>query len=73
MNADAQTAETIASAVVDAGLKVHRALGPGLLESAYEYCLAQELRGRGLEVLQQVVMPHRISDEFQCPAIQTGG
>lgn len=43
--------------VVDAGLKVHRALGPGLLESAYEQCLAHELQLRGLKVQRQVVVP----------------
>ncbi|MFL5607065.1 MAG: GxxExxY protein [Gemmatimonadaceae bacterium] len=40
--------------VVDAAMKVHSALGPGLLESAYEACLAYELRKRGLRVLAQV-------------------
>jgi GxxExxY protein len=43
--------------VVDASLRVHRALGSGLLESAYEACLAYELRSRGLQVLVQVPMP----------------
>ena len=32
--------------IVDAALKVHRALGPGLLESAYHACLAHDLQGR---------------------------
>jgi len=35
----------------------HTALGPGLLESAYEVCLAAELRERGLDVRQQVPVP----------------
>lgn len=43
--------------IVDAAMKVHSALGPGLLESAYEVCLAHELRKRELDVLTQVVMP----------------
>lgn len=43
--------------VVDAAMKVHSTLGPGLLESAYEACLAYELRKRGLEVLIQLPMP----------------
>lgn len=38
-------------------MKVHSALGPGLLESAYEACLAYELRQRGLQVLTQVGLP----------------
>jgi len=43
--------------VVDAAMTVHSALGPGLLESAYEACLAYELRKRGLRVLSQVTVP----------------
>ena len=43
--------------VFDAGLKVHRALGPGLLESAYESCLLHELVQRGLSVRRQVPLP----------------
>lgn len=46
-------------AVVDAGLKVHRLLGPGLLESVYQQCLAHELGLRGLQVRQQVALPVR--------------
>ncbi len=49
--------ETIASMTVDAGLKVHRRLGPGLLESAYEHCLAYELSLRGAKVDRQVFLP----------------
>ena len=36
---------------------MHRALGPGLLESAYEHCLAHELATRGLPVRRQVGLP----------------
>jgi GxxExxY protein len=43
--------------VVDAAIKVHRALGPGLLESAYEHCLAHELHERGFAVARQVALP----------------
>ena len=46
--------EEIGATVVDAGIKVHKALGPGLLESAYEQCLAYELNERGLSVRRQV-------------------
>ena len=42
---------------IDSGVKVHRHLGPGLLESAYETCLAFELRSRGLHVETQVPQP----------------
>ena len=45
--------ERIAAEVVDALLKVYRALGPGLLESAYEACLLHELRKRGLKAEAQ--------------------
>ena len=43
--------------VVDAAMKVHSTLGPGLLESAYEACLAYELRKRGLRVETQRLLP----------------
>ncbi len=43
------TADEVAKDIVDAAIKVHRALGPGLLESAYQACLAHELRRRGPE------------------------
>jgi GxxExxY protein len=43
--------------VVDSALAVHRALGPGLLESVYEECLAYELRDRGLTVARQLSLP----------------
>ena len=43
--------------IVDAGLKVHKTLGPGLLESAYEHCLAYELQTRGLKLQRQSVLP----------------
>ena len=38
-------------------MKVHSVLGPGLLESAYQACLAHELRSRGFEVATQVALP----------------
>jgi GxxExxY protein len=49
--------EAIGRQVVGGGIKVHRALGPGLLESAYEHYLAHELSGRGLAVRRQVSLP----------------
>ncbi len=48
---------TVSGHIVDAAMKVHSALGPGLLESAYEACLAYELRKRGLQVQSQVECP----------------
>ena len=52
----------ISGVVVDASLKVHRALGPGLLESAYHACLLYELRKRRLVVDSQVEIPIRYDD-----------
>ncbi len=49
--------EEIAAIVVDSAIKVHRALGPGLLESAYQKCLTYELRKRGLQVDCEVTLP----------------
>ena len=49
--------EAIATEVVDSAIKVHRALGPGLLESAYQYCHAYELRQRGRKVSTEVGLP----------------
>ena len=43
--------------VVNAAMQVHTILGPGLLESAYEACLVQELSDRGLKVKTQVGLP----------------
>ena len=51
------TENQIGKIVVDAAIAVHRALGPGLLETVYEVVLAHELRKRGLQVEQQVPVP----------------
>lgn len=44
----------ITGEIVDAAMNVHSALGPGLLESAYEACLLYELNKRGLEARKQL-------------------
>ncbi len=49
--------ERLAKMSVDAAFKVHTALGPGLLESVYEACMAYELRKAGLRVDRQVDLP----------------
>lgn len=49
--------EGVATEVVDSAFKVHSALGPGLLESVYETCLAHELQRRGIRFERQVAMP----------------
>ncbi|MEZ4707974.1 MAG: GxxExxY protein [Caldilineaceae bacterium] len=51
--------EAVATIIVSAAVRVHSSLGPGLLESAYQACLAHELRKRGLRVRCEVVMPVR--------------
>jgi GxxExxY protein len=43
--------------IIGAAIEVHRTLGPGLLESAYEECLAQELLLRGLRIERQKPIP----------------
>ena len=47
----------LSNIVIGAAIEVHSALGPGLLESAYQECLLFELRDRGLEVKKEVPMP----------------
>ena len=49
--------EAAARAAVDAALHVHKVLGPGLLESAYEHCLAHEISRRGLAIQHLVALP----------------
>jgi GxxExxY protein len=48
---------SITEQIIGAAIEVHRVLGPGLLESAYETCLVFELRERGLKVEQQRPLP----------------
>ncbi len=47
----------VSAAVIGAAIEVHRELGPGLLESTYEACLAHELTERGLRFEQQKWLP----------------
>jgi GxxExxY protein len=49
--------EAIGRSIFESALAVHRALGPGLLESAYEACLAYELERRGHRVVRQLTLP----------------
>jgi len=52
-----QRENEIATEIVDATYRVHRLLGPGLLESAYEAIMVYELQKRGLSVSAQVPVP----------------
>ena len=51
--------DQIAAEIVDSALKIHRELGPGLLESAYEAGLEHELQKRGFQVERQKPQPVR--------------
>ncbi|MGL4424280.1 MAG: GxxExxY protein [Gemmataceae bacterium] len=52
----------ISGAIVDASIKIHMTLGPGLLENVYEAILEKELLKRGLRVRRQVPVPIRYED-----------
>ncbi|HMR58554.1 MAG TPA: GxxExxY protein [Cyclobacteriaceae bacterium] len=52
-----QREELIASQVVDIAIKIHKNLGPGLLESIYEKCFAYELSQRDLSYVRQQEVP----------------
>jgi GxxExxY protein len=56
------TENEAARVVLDAAFKIHSAVGPGLLESAYEAILAYELTRGGIEVLRQVPIPIRYGE-----------
>jgi GxxExxY protein len=51
------TTNEITHEILDSAYKVHSALGPGLLESAYRTCLAYELRKKGLKVEEEKPLP----------------
>ncbi len=54
MPLDALPVNSITSAIIGSAIEVHRVLGPGLLESAYQRCLAREMWLRGLYVEEQL-------------------
>jgi GxxExxY protein len=54
----------ISGIILDAAIAVHTALGPGLLESAYQACLYYELTVRGLKVQTQVPLPIKYRGVF---------
>ncbi|TWI79343.1 GxxExxY protein [Lacibacter cauensis] len=57
MNTNEYSLNSISGAIVDCSIRVHRELGPGLLESVYEVCLMKELITEGLTVRRQVALP----------------
>ena len=52
-----ETLNRITEEIIGAAIEVHRTVGPGLLESAYEVCLVFDLRERGFRVEQQKPLP----------------
>lgn len=57
MDKENMETEAVGRLVLSCAMKVHSALGCGLLESAYETCLAYELAREGVEVAKQVALP----------------
>ena len=49
--------DEVGKIIVDSAIKVHQSLGPGLLESAYQACLAYELSKRGMKAICEVTLP----------------
>jgi len=54
--------ENLTEQIIGAAIEVHRALGPGLLESAYEECLCHEFNLRGLKFQRQLALPVEYKD-----------
>jgi GxxExxY protein len=57
MHPEATRLNDLSERIIGAAIEVHRALGPGLLESAYEECLCHELHQRGLKFERQKPLP----------------
>ncbi len=67
MQGDREYANFLSGQVIGAAIEVHRELGPGLLESAYEECLCQELEWRHLPFERQLSLPVRYKGiELDC-------
>ena len=56
--------ELIAKQTIDCAFKVHKALGPGLLENVYEICFCHELKKHGLSFQRQVQVPVRYDNIY---------
>lgn len=77
MRDDCVRENEVARAIVDVAVRVHRELGPGLMESVYERVVARELVKRGFEVHRQVAVPvvwdgETIDDAFRADLIVDG-
>ena len=64
INTKKLTEDEISKFVLEAGLRIHKTLGPGLLESAYEACLFYELMKLNLEVKRQVPLTLQYEEVF---------
>ena len=65
MNGETQEKrDPLTEKVIGCAIEVHRILGPGLLESAYQRCLALELHNQGLSFETEVPMPVRYKNEI---------
>ena len=64
INTKKLTEDEISKFVLEAGLRIHKTLGPGLLESAYEACLFYELMKLNLEVKRQVPLALQYEEVF---------
>jgi len=53
MSSNPEPEDVLTSEIIGTAISIHRVLGPGLLESVYEYFLGRELRLKGLQVEQQ--------------------
>ena len=64
---DVSPRDSLTDLIIGAAIVVHKEMGPGLLESTYEACLAYELSSRGIKVEQQKSLPVRYRDiELNC-------
>ena len=63
LEVEKKSLDPLTAKVIGCAMEVHRALGPGLLESAYEHCLAHELGLTGMPFRRQVELPVRYKGE----------
>lgn len=57
------TENELSKIIIGAAIEIHKTLGPGLLESAYEYALFYDLKELGLDIKRQVAMPFKYKEK----------
>lgn len=72
MNDEAARLNSLTEQIIAAAIAGHRALGPGLLESAYEACLYHELVTRGLRVERQKPLPFQMLSYLKISGLRVG-